>query len=88
MLRFVIYVILAYILYRVVKGVFSPGTRIDDRTSDGVIDEMIQDPNCKTYIPRRDAIKKVVGGKEYFFCSEKCASEFEAEKNLEHETKR
>ena len=80
MLRIVIYVILAYILYRVVKGVVSPGRKIDDRTSDGVIDEMIQDPNCKTYIPRRDAIKKTIAGQEYFFCSEKCASQFESEK--------
>jgi len=82
-MRIVIYVILAYILYRVVKGVVSPGRKIDDRTSDGVIDEMIQDPHCKTYIPRRDAVKKVVAGQEYFFCSERCASQFEAGRESE-----
>ena len=79
-MRIIIYVVLAYILYRIVKGVLIPGRKIDDGKSSGVIDEMIQDPSCKTYIPRRDAIRKIVSGQEYFFCSEKCASQFESEK--------
>ena len=82
-MRIIIYVILAYILYRIVKGVFSPSRKIDGGKSNGVIDEMIQDPSCKTYIPRRDAIKKIVAGQEYFFCSEKCAYQFESEKKSE-----
>jgi YHS domain-containing protein len=79
-MRIIIYVILAYVLYRIVKGVLIPGRKIDDGKSNGVIDEMIQDPSCKTYIPRRDAIRKIIAGKEYFFCSEKCAAQFESEK--------
>ena len=82
-MRIIIYVVLAYILYRIVKGVLSPGRKIDDGKSGGVIDEMVQDPSCKTYIPRRDAIKKIVAGQEYFFCSEKCASQFESGKKTE-----
>jgi YHS domain-containing protein len=38
---------------------------------------MVQDPSCKTYIPKRDARRKVIEGKEYFFCSKDCADRFE-----------
>jgi len=38
--------------------------------------EMIQDPNCHTYIPETEAVKATIGGREYCFCSEKCAEEY------------
>jgi YHS domain-containing protein len=44
-----------------------------------VVDEMVQDPFCKTYIPRREAVRRRVGGQEHFFCSEECARKFEAQ---------
>jgi len=43
-----------------------------------VIDEMVQDPFCKTYIPKREAVKRVIGGKEILFCSKECADRFES----------
>jgi len=79
-MRFLIFILLAYLAYRVVKLVFKPKREIRRGPNGGVIDEMVQDPVCKTYIPRREAIKKTIGGREYFFCSEACASRFESEK--------
>lgn len=38
--------------------------------------EMVQDPNCGTYIPRAEALQKTVRGHAHYFCSEKCAGEF------------
>jgi len=38
--------------------------------------EMVQDPNNGVYIPRSEAIKKMVNGKEYYFSSEKSAEEY------------
>ena len=38
--------------------------------------EMVQDPNCDTYIPRTQAIRRTVCQREHYFCSEKCAEEF------------
>ncbi|MDY6974418.1 MAG: YHS domain-containing protein, partial [Thermodesulfobacteriota bacterium] len=70
-----------YIFYRGVRGLFGFPGKIDQRRSNGVIDEMVQDPQCKTYIPRRDARRKIVGGKERFFCSKECADRFENEMN-------
>jgi len=31
---------------------------------------------CKTFIPRREALKMDRGGKTYFFCSEGCLKRF------------
>ncbi len=76
MIRIIILAVLAYILYRLVKGVFSPRTKIDRRKPRGVIDEMVQDPFCRTYIPRRESIRRVVEGREYLFCSDECADKF------------
>ena len=37
---------------------------------------MVQDPNNGVYIPKSEAIKKMVNGKEYYFSSEKSAEEY------------
>lgn len=79
MLRLIILAILLYILYRLVKGSFKQDRETSRDRADGVIDEMVQDPYCKTYIPRRQAVRRVHGGSEIFFCSEECADKFEAE---------
>jgi len=78
-MRIIIYIVLVYLLYRILKGFFSKSKGIEKGGSGGVIDEMVQDPICETYIPRRDSQKRVIGGNEYFFCSDECASKFELE---------
>ena len=78
-MRLLIFAILFFLLYQIVKKVIT-ASRMIDRTADGnVIDEMVQDPVCKTYVPRRDAQRRVLGGEEYFFCSPECAARFESE---------
>jgi YHS domain-containing protein len=42
--------------------------------------DMSQDPNCGTYVPKKQSITKLVQGKEYFFCSKKCADEYSSKK--------
>jgi YHS domain-containing protein len=39
-------------------------------------DVLVQDPVCKTFIPRREALKAERGGTTYFFCSEGCLKRF------------
>ena len=70
---------LIYLVFRLVKGVLGSNKAIDRRRPDGVIDEMVQDPNCKTYVPRRDAHRRRVAGNEYYFCSRACADNYEKE---------
>lgn len=38
--------------------------------------EMIQDPSCRTYIPRETAVSASIGGQTYYFCSAGCAQAF------------
>jgi YHS domain-containing protein len=82
MIRLLILLLLAYLCFRIVKGVLSllgGGQELKrGRDDEKVIDEMVQDPACRTYIPRREAIRKVIRGQEVFFCSKECAQEFEA----------
>ena len=38
--------------------------------------EMVQDPNNGMYIPKTEAIKKTVNGKEYYFSNEQSAEDY------------
>ena len=39
-------------------------------------DVLVQDPVCKTFIPRREALRADRDGAAYFFCSEGCLKRF------------
>ena len=71
---------LIYILYGLIKKVFSSGSKLSGRdSSPGVISEMVQDPFCKTYIPRNEAYRAIIDGEEIFFCSRECADKYKNE---------
>jgi YHS domain-containing protein len=40
------------------------------------LEELVQDPYCKTYIPRTSAFKKKVGGQVLYFCCESCLKSY------------
>jgi len=79
MIRLLIFGLLAYLLYRVVRSLLSPSLKSGRENSGGTIDQMVQDPSCQTYIPLREAKRKVIAGQEYYFCSEECFKNFEKE---------
>jgi YHS domain-containing protein len=78
-MRLLILVILLYLLYRVVKRFLGFGQKPLKSDQVGAVDELVQDPQCKTYVSPRDAERRVIEGKEFLFCSEQCADEFEKE---------
>ncbi len=78
-MRLLILAFLFYLLYRLLRGWMAPRKKFQRNDSSGAIDEMVQDPFCKTYVPKREAKRKVIKGKEFLFCSEKCAESFEKE---------
>ena len=43
---------------------------------EGEPDVLVQDPVCKTFIPRREALRTEKGGATYFFRSEGCLKRF------------
>ncbi|MBU2499133.1 MAG: hypothetical protein KKE57_09540 [Proteobacteria bacterium] len=80
-MRFLLLVLAAYVVYRIIKGLLRPAKEIRKGPEGGVIDEMVQDPFCKIYVPRKEAVRRIIAGQEVLFCSNECAEKFEAERN-------
>lgn len=79
-MRFLILILLGYLIYRVLRGFQKTGRterRGPEEGPEGPIDEMVQDPVCKTYIPMREAEKRIIGGRTYYFCSKACSEKFQ-----------
>jgi uncharacterized protein len=77
MVRFLLLVFLAYVIYLVLKSFRSLGRRPQPAQrrprSSGV---MVKDEVCDTYVPREEAIRETIDGKEYYFCSKECHKKF------------
>ncbi len=76
-MRLIIIAVLLYLLYRVVKNYLSRGRNITHHERTGEINDMVQDPVCKTFVRVKDAEKRSIGGHTYYFCSKECAERFE-----------
>lgn len=83
-MRAILYLILIISLYIFVKNLIKPkpiGTRdkIRSKAEDMQVgSEMVHDLYCNTFIPKESAIKEVVKGKAYYFCSQECFNKFRA----------
>jgi YHS domain-containing protein len=50
------------------------------RDQDQEQDQMIEDPVCHVFVPKRIAVMETIGGREYCFCSKECAVTFRSER--------
>ena len=87
MIRFVITVLLIYLFYRLVRAIISPGQKItrfprQEPGGNRVMDEMVKDPVCGVYVPKRQALTASYGGKTMYFCGPRCRERY-LEANLE-----
>jgi YHS domain-containing protein len=41
-----------------------------------ITDEMVIDPHCHVYIPKREAITAKIAGKTVYFCSKECKKKY------------
>ncbi|MBW2645812.1 MAG: hypothetical protein JRE23_06495 [Deltaproteobacteria bacterium] len=84
-MRLIIFIILGFIGYRLVKKFFAPPSipKWKDGRDQGEIDDiMVKDPFCNVYFPQREGIRAVINGVEYHFCSKECRDKFaEQQKN-------
>ncbi|MBI5205122.1 MAG: heavy metal translocating P-type ATPase, partial [Nitrospirae bacterium] len=60
------------------KGVSLPKVEDIASLTSKAISEMAKDPICGMVIPKERSIKREVGGRSYYFCSENCVKTFEA----------
>ncbi len=89
MLKFLIFAAVLYLVYRIfIKSAVTRSRTSYHKAGSGEVDDMVQDPVCKTYVHLRDAQKRIIGGKQYFFCSDECARKYEEslqQKDKDHE---
>jgi YHS domain-containing protein len=60
-------------------GIFKQGEK---STRQPEPEELVQDPSCQIYIPKRIAARKRVAGRDYYFCSQACLRKFLDEKKF------
>lgn len=74
-MRLLQFLLLFWLFYALVKALSGssrrrPAPPSPEKTAAG--EEMVQDPQCGTYVPRSLALEQVIEGKTCYFCSEKC----------------
>ena len=72
MARLILLGIILVLLVLIARAIFPKKNSSTDKQPT----EMVMDPNNQVYIPKSDAFKKTINGKEYYFSSEQSAEEF------------
>jgi len=80
LLVFFVIVILYYALKTVLRSAFKAYHEERDLPTQLKGEEMVLDPECRTYVVRDRAVTRRVQGKIHSFCSEACAQRY-AEKH-------
>jgi YHS domain-containing protein len=80
--RFLALAVLAFLIFLIVRASvhsFLAGLRGGPRSAASRrvgLDELVKDPVCETYIPRRKAISRGSGPDTRYFCSAACADKY------------
>ncbi len=82
--KLLVILVLIYVAYRVVKMFRRVGAdevkpyRVD--TEPPQREDLVQDPFCKTYVPKSQAYVQDIDGRPQYFCSRECCEKYLAEK--------
>lgn len=80
MIRFIIIAITSYLGFKLVQKIASQffSWKIPEAPPRPEVEseELVQDPVCKVFVPRRNALKAHKNGADFFFCSEGCRKKF------------
>jgi YHS domain-containing protein len=81
--RFLALAVLAFLLFLIIRasvysflGGFRGAARPRPTRRGRGLDELVKDPVCETYIPRRKAISRGSGPALQYFCSAACADKY------------
>ncbi|MBE0595785.1 MAG: YHS domain-containing protein [Desulfuromonadales bacterium] len=80
MIRLLIFCLLVFFVYKIFRALLrslphGQGNSLPpEKTQRG--EDMVQDPQCGTYVPRGDALTASVRGQRHHFCSAKCRDDF------------
>ena len=77
MARFILFFLLFVAFYQVltylVRKMFFSNKRTDREAEP---EELVQDPYCQTYIPKKSAVKKRIAGRDCYFCNPECLGKY------------
>ncbi len=77
MVRLIIYlIILAVVCWAIKRVLFPPKSKMTE--SKETAEELVQDPVCQCYIPKKQSLAVSIKGKKLFFCSEECYKKYMA----------
>ena len=80
MIRFIIFFVVGYVLYRSLKSWMFPADSssrsVSSDTAAEIDDVMIKDPFCEAYFPKRNGVHLTFGGKDLYFCSNQCKDKY------------
>jgi len=80
--RFLALAVLAFLIFLIIRASvnsFLTGLRGGPRAAPlrrAGLDQLVKDPVCETYIPRRKAISRGSGPDTRYFCSAACADKY------------
>ena len=82
-MRAILFFILLMVVYQAVKVVIRSALTAyrggEQRTPRIPGEEMVQDPQCRTYVVKGRALARRIGGRTTYFCSAGCADAYERE---------
>jgi len=76
MIRIIFFTILFFIFYYVLLNLFKVILTPRRRTSQSEPEELVQDPYCKVYIPKRSAVRKKIDRSTFYFCNQECLENY------------
>jgi YHS domain-containing protein len=78
-LAFAVLLLLVFLVLRAAVAGFLAGYGSTGRTGGtrrALRNDLVKDPVCETYVPRRGALARTAGSVTYYFCSAACAEKF------------
>lgn len=79
MIKLLMLILLCFVGYSMIQGIIRPkgqrgGKMPRNRSHEG--EQMVEDPQCGTFLPISDAVSANLNGRQRFFCSKKCLKEY------------
>jgi YHS domain-containing protein len=89
MLKWIIILIALYLAYRLLRRSIQFKASQGKRAPAEIQDEMVQDPVCKTYVPKRLALEGNRSDREkVYFCSTECRDNYLKIKEKDRENRK
>lgn len=83
MIKLILFLLVGYFVLKSIKSILGAGSATHipggSREADQIDNLMVQDPNCQTYISKRDAIQAATNGRTLYFCSTQCRDAYLAD---------